>query len=106
MDISISSTGKPLACNARGSGIKSRRDVLLFYVQVSRCRNVRYSRACAQWNYFSGQSSDANVTQTRLVAPRVKSSLYKLYGRHHNLIDRYEMVIFLIARDLFLFTFK
>ena len=38
------------------------------------------------------------------VAPRLKSSLQKLYVRHHNLIDRYEISTSQMTMDLFLFT--
>jgi hypothetical protein len=36
------------------------------------------------------------------VAPRLKSSLQKLYGRHYNLIDRYEISIYKMTIDLYL----
>jgi hypothetical protein len=44
---------------------------------------------------FFGQSSvtDTNSTQQCYVAPRLKSSLHRLYCRHHNLVDRYEISI-------------
>ena len=35
------------------------------------------------------------------VAPRLKSSLQKLYGRHHNVVDHYEMSISQITMDLY-----
>ena len=38
------------------------------------------------------------------VAPRLKSSLQKLYGRYHNLVDRYEISISQMTMDLLLFT--
>ena len=37
------------------------------------------------------------------VDPRLKSSLQKLYGHHHNLVDRYEISISQMAMDLSLF---
>jgi hypothetical protein len=38
------------------------------------------------------------------VAPTFKSSLQKFYGRHHNLVDRYEISISQKTMDLLLFT--
>ena len=47
------------------------------------------------------------LTQKRInqgyIAPRLKSSLNKLY-RHHNLVDRYEISIFQMTIDLLHFT--
>jgi len=37
------------------------------------------------------------------IAPRLKSSLQKLYGRHHNLVDRYEISISQMTMELLLF---
>ena len=37
-------------------------------------------------------------------ALRLKSSLQKFYGRHHNLVDRYEISISQMTMDLLLFT--
>jgi hypothetical protein len=37
------------------------------------------------------------------VAPRLKTSLHKFYGRHHNLVDHYEISIYQITMDLLLF---
>jgi hypothetical protein len=36
---------------------------------------------------------------------RVKSSLQKLYGLHHNLVDRYEISISEMTMDLLFFTY-
>jgi hypothetical protein len=38
------------------------------------------------------------------LAARVKSSLQKLYGLHHNLVDRYEISISEMTMDLFKMT--
>jgi len=38
------------------------------------------------------------------VAHRLKSSLQRFYGRHHNLVDHYEIFIFQITMDDLLFT--
>jgi hypothetical protein len=37
------------------------------------------------------------------VAPRLKSSLHKFYGRHHELFDRYEISISQMTMDMFPF---
>ena len=37
------------------------------------------------------------------VAPRLKSSIQKLYGRHHDLVDCYEISISIMTIDLLLF---
>ena len=54
-----------------------------------------------QW--FSGQSSAADakkLLKQGYFAPRLKSSLQKLYGRHHNLVDRYTISISQMTMDL------
>jgi hypothetical protein len=38
------------------------------------------------------------------VAPRLKSLLQKLYGHHHNLVDRYEISISQMTMDLLLYV--
>jgi hypothetical protein len=38
------------------------------------------------------------------VAPRLKSLLQKFYGRHHNLVDRYEISLSHMKMDPLLFT--
>ena len=40
-----------------------------------------------------------------LVAPRLKSSLQRLYSRHHNLVDRYEISLSHMTNDNGIFTF-
>ena len=51
---------------------------------------------------FFGQSSvtDTNSTQQCYVAPRLKSSLQRLYCRHHNLVGRYEISTSQMTMDL------
>jgi len=66
----------------------------------------RYSRACAQ---YSGLLDSAQLLTQKLlkqgyVAPRLKSSLRKLYGGHRKLVDRYEISISQMTMDLLLFT--
>ena len=42
---------------------------------------------------------------TRNVASRLKSSLHNLFGRHHKLVDRYEISISQMTMDLSLFAY-
>jgi hypothetical protein len=50
---------------------------------------VRYSRACAQDSDFMDRAQllVQKLLKQGYVAPRLKSSLQKFYGRHHNLVD-------------------
>ena len=68
---------------------------------------VRYSIDCAQYSDFLDRAQ--LLTQKLLkqghVAPRLKSSLQKFHGRHHNLVGLYEMSISQMAMDLLLFTY-
>jgi hypothetical protein len=54
-----------------------------------------YCRACAQYSDFLDrvQLLTQKLLKQDYVAPRLKSSLQKLYGRHHNLVDRYEISV-------------
>jgi hypothetical protein len=67
---------------------------------------IRYSSVCAQYSDCLARAQ--LVTQRLLkqgyVAPRLKLSQQKLYGRHHNLVDRYEISISQMTMDLLLFT--
>ncbi len=51
---------------------------------------IRFSRDCAQYIDFlyRAQLLMQMLRKQGYVAPRLKSSLHKLYGRHHNLVDR------------------
>jgi len=67
---------------------------------------IRYSIDWDQYIDFSGQRWDSNAkaTHTRLRC-KLKSSLQKFYGRHPNLVERYEILISQMTMDLLLFTF-
>ena len=58
-----------------------------YSVYISQC--IRYSRGCVQYSDFPVQSSatDAKLLKQDYLAPRLKSSLQNVYGRHHNLVD-------------------
>ena len=64
---------------------------------------IRYSRACDIYEDFIGRAR--LLTQKLLnqgyVAPKLKSSLLKFYGRHHDLVDRYDKTITQMKEDLF-----
>ena len=67
---------------------------------------IRYSRACAQYSDFLGRFKlpAQKLLKQGYVAPRLKSSIQQLYGRHHNLVDRYEISISQMTMYLLLFT--
>ena len=66
---------------------------------------IRYLRACAKYSDFLDrpQLLTQKLLKQGYVAPRLKSSLQTLYGRHHNLVDRYELSISQMTMDLLLF---
>jgi len=45
-----------------------------------------------------------NILKQGYVAPSLKSSLQKLYGRDHEQVDRYEISISLMTMNRFPFT--
>ena len=65
---------------------------------------IRYSRACDVYHDFL--SRDRLLTNKLLtqgfVATRLKSSLLKFFGRHHELVNRYKTAVAKIQSDLFL----
>jgi hypothetical protein len=66
---------------------------------------MRY-RACVQYSEFldRAQLRTQKLLKEDYIAPMLKSSLQKFYGRHHNLVDRYEISIFQMTMNLSLFT--
>ena len=67
---------------------------------------IRYSRACCRYNDFLTRARllTDRLLQQGFVAQRLKSSLHKFYGRHHQLVDRYEISVAGMETDLFPFT--
>ena len=65
---------------------------------------IRYSRACAQYSDFLDWAELLTLLKQGYVAPRLKSSLQKFYGGHHNLVESYEISIPQMTMDLLLFT--
>ena len=65
---------------------------------------IRYSRACDVYHDFLSRArllTNKLLTQG-FVAMRLKSSLLKFFGRHHELVDRYETAVAKMQSDLFL----
>ena len=65
---------------------------------------IRYSRACAQYSDFLDdivQLLTQRLLKQGYVPPKLKSSLHIFYGRHHNLVDRYEISISQMTLDGF-----
>ena len=67
---------------------------------------IRYSRACGSYQYFL----DRGLLRTRkllnqwFLLVKLKSSLRKCYGRHHDLVDRYGIYVSQMTTDMFHFS--
>ena len=64
---------------------------------------IRYSRACSHYKDFLGR---AKLLTTKLLGqqfllPRLKSSFKKFYGRHHDLVGRYQSSVTSMMTDIF-----
>ena len=61
----------------------------------------RYSRACRNYSDLFTRPSRwrRNYSNRGYVVPGLRSSLHKLYGRHHELIDRYRMSVSRMTTD-------
>jgi hypothetical protein len=64
---------------------------------------IRYSRACGSYQTFL----DRELLLTRkllnqgFLLVKLKSSLRKLYGHHHDLVDRYKISVSQMTTDMF-----
>jgi hypothetical protein len=64
---------------------------------------IRYSRACGSYQ----DCSDRGLLLTRkllnqwFLLVKMKSSLRKFYGRHHDLVDRYGIYVSQMTTDMF-----
>ena len=69
-------------------------------------QRIRYSKACALCSDFldRAQLLTQRLIKQGYVAPRLKSSLQIFYGRHHNLVDHYEISTSQMTMDHLLFT--
>ena len=67
---------------------------------------VRYSRACVQYSYCldRAQLRTHKLLKQVHVAPKLKSSLQRFCGGHHDLVDRYGIYISKMTMNLLLFT--
>ena len=64
---------------------------------------IRYSRACDSYNDFleRGVLLSRKLLSQGFARQRLLSSLRKFYGRHHELIDRYNVTVTQMTLDLF-----
>ena len=64
---------------------------------------IRYSRACTHYSDFLERARllSHKLLSQGYVQPRLKTSLQKFYGRHHELVDRYEVSVSLLIEDMF-----
>ena len=67
---------------------------------------LHYCRACPQYSDFINRAQllTQKLLKQGYVAPKLKFSLQKLYGRHHNLVESDEISISQMTMDLLLFT--
>jgi hypothetical protein len=64
---------------------------------------IRYSRACASYQDFidRGLQLTRKLLSQGFLRERLESSLRKFFGRHHDLVDRYEISISQMTMDIF-----
>ena len=64
---------------------------------------IRYSRACDIYLDFidRGRLLTQKLLNQGYDAPKLQSSFLKFYGRHHDLVDRYDKTVSKIKEDLF-----
>jgi len=63
---------------------------------------IRYSRACSKYQDFLKRALllSHKLLQQGYIQSRLKSSLLKFYGRHHELVDPYGISVFKLVMDL------
>jgi hypothetical protein len=68
---------------------------------------LRYSSSCVKYREFLDrvQLLTQKLPTQGYVATRLKSSLQKVYGCHHNTVDRYKIFISQMTMDLLLLCF-
>ena len=59
-------------------------------VYISQFQLIRYSRACDKYSDFQDRAQllTQKLLKQGYFAPKLKSSLQKFYGRHHDFVDR------------------
>jgi hypothetical protein len=64
---------------------------------------IRYSRACGSYHTFLNRRLllTRKLLNQGFLLVKLKSSLPKLYGRHHDLVDRYGISVSHITTDMF-----
>ena len=64
---------------------------------------IRYSRACDIYSDFIDRARllTKKLLNQGSVVPKLQSSLLKFYGRHHDLVDRYDKTVSQMKEDLF-----
>ena len=64
---------------------------------------IRYARACSDYVDFKNRGIllTNKLLKQGFAEERLKSSLRKFYGRHHELVDRYDISISQLATDIF-----
>ena len=67
---------------------------------------IRYSRACISYHDFldRGLLLTRKLLNQEFQMVKLKSSLRKFYGRHHELVDRYGITVSQMITDLFLMS--
>ena len=67
---------------------------------------IRYSRACISYHDFldRGLLLTRNPSHQEFLMTKLKSSLCKFYGRHHELVDRYGITVSQMISDMFLYV--
>ena len=64
---------------------------------------IRYSRACGSYEYFLGIGLllTMKLLNQGFLLVKLKSSLQKVYSRHHDLVDRYGISVSQMTTDMF-----
>jgi hypothetical protein len=64
---------------------------------------IRYSRACGSYQYFlvRGLLPTRKLLNQGFLLVKLKSSLRKFYGLHHDLVDRYGVCVSQMTTDIF-----
>jgi hypothetical protein len=72
-----------------------------YWVYISQL--IRYSRDCGSYHDFldRGLLLTRNLLNQGFLLVKLKSSLRKCYGRHHDLVDRYRISVSQMTTDMF-----
>ena len=78
---------------------------MLYGVYISQL--IRYSRACISYHDFldRGLLLTRKLLNQEFQMVKLKSSLRKFYGRHHELVDRYGITVSQMISDMFITSF-